>query len=126
MGQMRGRGLVRSKEFRLTEAIHDVEECNEQHRQGVDDKASGSHPERALGHILPTREEMRRDRQRITCRRQDDEAAHQIRKCSLTTQLNGSESGTQHRAQQDCGDGATQTFIHAAEELGKGGGVITC
>ena len=120
---MEGKSKERTT-VRRTETEHDVEKHNEQHRQRVDRKASSAHPERPPGHILPAGEQMRRDRQGIARGGQDDEAADEIRKRSLASELDGAKRRTQHGAQQHGGDGAAQAFIDGAEEGGERGGVV--
>ena len=109
---------------KLTEAEHDVEEDDEQHRDGVDGVAGRAHPEGTLRDVLAAGEEVRSDGQRVGDGREDDEGADEVREGGLAAELDGAEGGAEGGREDGGGDGAAELLVDSREEGGEGRRVV--
>lgn len=78
-----------------TEHEHDVEEYDQQYRNGIDRKTRLAHPEGTLGDVFPAGEEMRADGETVGDGGEDDEGADQVGESGFASELDSAEGGAE-------------------------------
>ena len=109
---------------RVGEAVHEVEEGDEEDGEAVDDVAGLAHVEGARGHVLAAREHVGQEAQGVGGRGEDDEGTREVGEGGLGAERDGAEGVGEEAGEQRRGDGAREGLVDAAEEVREGGCVV--